>query len=145
MEGGIVPKTDTKILKNCIGGVLSAIDKEYIASCHDTSEGGIGVSLSEMAIGGDIGVNVDLSKIGNNLRSDFKIFSESNARWIIEVKNEKQKDFEKILQKNNTPFEKLGQTTGDNLIIKEKEKDLINQKVYLLREKWKNAIWEIMG
>ena len=40
---------------------------------------------------------------------------------------------------------KIGQTTGDKLIIKDNGKDLINLQVGELREKWKNAIWDIMG
>jgi len=144
LENGIVPKTDTKVLKNCMNGILSAIEKEYIASCHDISEGGIAVSLSEMAIGGNIGAIVDLSDIGNKLRTDFKIFSESNTRWITEVKKEKQKDFEKVLKQKNTPFIKIGETIGKKIIIKD-GKETINADIKILRDIWKNAIWDIMG
>jgi phosphoribosylformylglycinamidine synthase len=144
LDGGIVPKMDTKLLKNCMDGVLSSIEKEYVASCHDVSEGGIGVCLSEMAIGRDIGADIDISKIGNNLRSDFKLFSESNTRWIIEVKKEKQKDFEKLLEKKNTPFLKIGETKGKKLIIKD-TKTVVDLNISILRDSWKNAIWDIMG
>ena len=145
LDDGQVPRIKTDVLKNCISGILSAIDKKYIDSCHDISEGGIGVCLSEMAIGGDIGANVDLSKVCKNLRSDFKLFSESNTRWIIEVKKEKQNDFENNMKKNNTPFIQIGKTTGDNLIVKDNGKDLINLQLAELREKWKNTIWNKMG
>lgn len=144
-EGGAVPKTDTKLLKNCMNGILAAIEKGVISSCHDVSEGGIGVCLSEMAIGGDIGASVDLSKINPNLRVDFKLFSESNTRWIIEVNKEKQNDFEKILEKNKTPFVNIGDTSGKNLTIKDEGKTVVNLSVNTLRDHWKNAIWDIMG
>jgi phosphoribosylformylglycinamidine synthase len=144
LENGDVPKTDTKILKNCMNGILSSIEKEYIASCHDVSEGGIGVCLSEMAIGGDIGAAINLLDIGNKLRIDFKLFSESNTRWIIEVKKEKQKDFEKLLKQKNTPFVKIGETKGKKIIIKD-GKEAINLDIKILRDIWKNAIWNIMG
>ena len=144
-DGGLVPRMQTNVLKNCMSSILSVIDKKYIDSCHDISEGGIGVCLSEMAIGGNIGANVDLSEVRKDLRSDFKLFSESNTRWIIEVKNEKQNDFEKNMNKNITPYILIGQTTQDKLSIKDKGKDLINLQVGELREKWKNAIWNIMG
>ena len=84
IEGGIVPRSDINILKNAMKSLLSAIDKELISSCHDISEGGIGVCISEMSIGGDIGVDINLIKIGPNLRSDFKLFSETNTRWILD-------------------------------------------------------------
>jgi len=145
LQGGNVPKTDVKILKKCMKGILSTIRKEYIASCHDVSEGGIGVCLSEMAMGGDIGIFVDLMKVNNNLRGDFKLFSESNTRWILEVKKQNEKDFEKILKKEDVPFFKIGVTKGSKLIVKEEENNLINLDIKSLRNIWKNAIWDIMG
>jgi phosphoribosylformylglycinamidine synthase len=140
-----VPKVDVNILKKCMNGILSAIDKQLVASGHDISEGGIGVCLSEMTIGGDIGVTVDLKNIGNNLRSDFKIFSESNDRWIIEVKKEKEKEFIEVLKKENTPFVKIGKVKGKNLIIKDNQKKLIDIKVKDIRDIWKHTIWDVMG
>ena len=89
-QDGKVPSVDTKTLKNCIKGILESIEKEQIASCHDCSEGGIAITIAEMTIGGDIGCEIDLSKIGKDLRSDYKLFSETNTRWLIEVKEEKQ-------------------------------------------------------
>ena len=145
IEEGIVPKTDIKILKNCMKSILSAIDKKFVESCHDVSEGGIGACISEMSIGGNIGVLIDLSKIGKDLRSDIKLFSESNTRWIIEVKKDKQRDFENLLKNNKTPFIKIGNTKGNKIIINHKNTTIVNQKVSNLRDIWKNVIWNIMG
>jgi phosphoribosylformylglycinamidine synthase len=143
VEGGGVPKSDTKILKKCMKGILSAIDKKLVSSCHDISEGGIGVCLSEMCIGGDLGCEVDLSKIGKDLRSDFKLFSESNTRWIVEVKPGKQKDFEKTLK--DVPFVLIGKIKKDKIIIKDDGKTIVDLKVSQIQDIWKNTIWNIMG
>ncbi len=143
VDDGIVPKSDLKVLKNCMKGLLSAIDHETVASCHDISEGGIGVCLSEMSIGGNLGCEVDLSKISKGLRSDYKLFSESNTRWIVEVK--KDKDFEELLKKHNTSFIKIGVVKGDRLLIKDHKSIVINQKINDIADIWKNAIWKIMG
>lgn len=145
MDGGVVPRTDAETLKNCMNGILSSINKGYVASCHDMSEGGIGVCLSEMTIGGDIGAHIDLSEVGADLRTDFKLFSESNTRWVVEVKKEKQNSFEKLLTKENTPFIQIGETQGKTLAIKDNEKTVINLEIMILRESWKNTIWDIMG
>ena len=145
IEGGTVPKTDIKILKNCMNGLLTNIEKKYISSCHDVSEGGIGVCLSEMAIGGNIGISVDISKINNNLRDDFTLFSESNTRWIVEVEKQYNNDFEKILKKENTPFIKIGITSRKQLIINNGKTTLINLDINKIRNIWKNSIWNFMG
>jgi len=143
VEGGAVPKADVNILKNCINGMLSAIENRLIVSSHDVSEGGIGVCISEMCIGGGIGAEIDLSNISTDLRSDFKLFSESNTRWVVEVK--KDKDFENALRKKNMPFVKIGQIKGDRLVIKDNGKVLIDKKIKDLSNIWKNTIWNIMG
>ena len=145
VDGGRVPRTDTKILKNCIKGILNSIDKKHVESCHDISEGGIAVCLAEMTIGGDIGAYIDVSKVGRELRTDFKIFSETNTRWIIEVKKEKQKDFEKTLKTNKTPYIKIGETKDKKLVIKDNNKTIIDLDIKVLRDCWKNIIWNTMG
>jgi len=145
IEGGFVPKSDISLLQKCMKGILSCIDKKLIASCHDVSEGGIGVCIAEMAIGGDIGAVVDLSKISKDLRSDFKIFSESNTRWIIEVKKELQSEFEKTLNNNKTPFILIGKTTENNVVISDNQNSVIDVSVSKLRHLWNNAIWDVMG
>ena len=128
-----------------MNGILAAIEKGFISSCHDVSEGGIGVCLSEMTIGGDIGATIDLSKINPAIRTDFKLFSESNTRWIIEVKEEKQNDFEKTLNNEDAPFIKIGTTNGKQLIINNGKTTLINLDIANIRDIWKNAICNIMG
>ena len=144
-DGGIVPRTDTKLLKVCMDGILSSIEKEYIASCHDVSEGGIGICLSEMAIGGDIGAIINISGINKNLRTDFKLFSESNTRWILEIKEDCKKDFEKTMEKQKTPFINIGLTNQKKLIIKDKNDIVINLDISVLRNLWKSVIWDLMG
>ncbi len=48
--------------------------------------------------------------------------AESNTRWIVEVKAEKQEDFENIMKKNKKLFVKIGQTKGNKLIINDKKR-----------------------
>ena len=98
-----------------------------------------------MAIGGDTGVEVDISLVGSNLRTDFKLFSESNARWIIEVKKEEQKNFEKLLKKEKTPFIQIGKTHGKKLVVNDNDKTVLNLDVPVLRDAWKKTLWDIMG
>jgi hypothetical protein len=61
VEGGAVPKTDPVILQQCMKGLLHCMKKGYIAACHDLSEGGLAVCVSEMSIGGDLGATIDIS------------------------------------------------------------------------------------
>ena len=145
IDGGKVPRTDANILKKSINGILSSISKGYIASCHDVSEGGLAVCLTEMAIGGDLGAIIDILKVGKNLRTDYKLFSESNTRWIVEVKKDKQKDFEKLLKNKKIFFICIGQVKGKNIVIKNGKKIVMESDIKTLRDYWKNPIWDLMG
>lgn len=145
VEGGRVPRTEGNLLKKCMDGVLTVIEKGCVASCHDISEGGLGVCISEMAIGGDIGAILDVSDVNKNLRSDFKMFSESNTRWIVEVKKTGEKEFEQSMKKAGAPFIKIGKTEGKNVVFIDQGDTVIDQKITVLRDIWKNTLWEIMG
>jgi phosphoribosylformylglycinamidine synthase len=144
-EGGTIPRTDARLLKTCIDGILTTIEKEYITSCHDLSEGGLGICLSEMIIGGDIGGTIDLSKMNAPLRSDIKFFSETNTRWIVEVKKHKESDFKHLFNKKQVPHIHIGKTGGDTLTIREKNTSLATLEINDLRVYWKNPLWDVMG
>jgi len=96
IKGGILPKVDAKKSLVIMKKVFDAISKGMIASCHDCSEGGLAVTLAEMAFAGKKGVNADISSLLNqNMSVESVLFSESNSRFVVEVEKEKTKAFEK--------------------------------------------------
>jgi phosphoribosylformylglycinamidine (FGAM) synthase-like enzyme len=145
VEGGTVPRTDPAVLQQAMHGLLACMKKGYVATCHDVSEGGIGVCLAEMAIGGDVGAAVDVSPLTDTLRVDLAVFSESNTRWIVEVKKDKQDEFEKLLKKEHIKFNLLGVVKGKHLVINDSKKIVIDLPVHVLREWWSKPLWKFMG
>lgn len=79
--GGTVPDFDSTapIRYRALHG---AIQSGLIESCHDISEGGIAVAVSEMAIGGCLGVDMTECHTAGDASW---LFSESNGRFIVEV------------------------------------------------------------
>ena len=144
VEGGKVPECKLSFLKKCIDTLLNTIENGFVSACHDLSEGGLSVCLSEMCIGGAIGCICNIDKIGSNLRSDIKLFSESNTRWIMEIKKEKTQEFEGILSKAKIPFYHIGKVDSDMLKISEGNNTLINQNVSYLDKIWRETIPNIM-
>jgi phosphoribosylformylglycinamidine synthase len=142
---GLVPRVDINILKNCINGLLILHENELISSCHDLSEGGLAVCLSEMSIGSNIGVKIDISDINNKLRDDIVLFSESNTRWLVEVNAQNCKDFEIKLNNLDVPFIKIGKTKGSKLEIKNKNNNLIKLNINDIIDKWRSPISKVMG
>ena len=85
VKGGHIPKVNPQITLDMSKRLMSAMDSGFVASCHDLSEGGLFASFAEMCIGGDLGAEIDVGKM-MGLRTDVKLFSESNGRWLAEVK-----------------------------------------------------------
>jgi len=68
--GGIVPRTDPKVLKRSMVALLDTMKAGLVASCHDISEGGLAIAVCEMSMGGDSGVYIDIGAVNPELRSD---------------------------------------------------------------------------
>ncbi|MBU1260916.1 MAG: phosphoribosylformylglycinamidine synthase subunit PurL [Planctomycetes bacterium] len=141
--GANVPKTDLRTAKLTAEKIHKAIDAEFVASCHDCSEGGLAVAISEMAFAGGLGVLVDLQglpKTDDCTRLDAQLFSESCSRYIVEVRPEKFNDFAKLML--GVPFGQIGQVTEDkNLIIKSSlGKTVINASIGDLKDAWQRPL-----
>ncbi len=141
-ESPKVPDVDIELLKASMDALLSAMDDGLVLSCHDISDGGIAVAISEMCIGGQVGAEIDLGEIGE-LRSDTKLFSESNTRWLVEVKPEKAPMFKALF--GGITIIQLGETGGDNLSIIDNEAQLLDISLDELEDAWKNTLWHAMG
>ena len=134
--GGDVPGVDPANLKKLMDNMLKAMDKGLVRSCHDCSDGGFAVAIAEMCIAGGIGADIDLSKIkGTDM---VKLYSESNTRWIAEVKEENEAAFKKTIGKKAVC---IGKTGGTRLRI---EKSSVDLAVKDLRTAWKEPLEKIM-
>jgi phosphoribosylformylglycinamidine synthase II len=121
--GGDVPKLDPEETWPLYERLAHAIQEGLVASCHDCSEGGLGVTLAEMAFGGGLGIGADLRKIpmGSGLkaegRTDKVLFSESNGRFVAEISSRNLKKFLFIME--GVPVARMGEvgTAGKLEII----------------------------
>ncbi|MCK4367387.1 MAG: phosphoribosylformylglycinamidine synthase subunit PurL [Thermoplasmata archaeon] len=140
-HSGTVPNVNVETLEKSLHAVSRAINEETVASCHDVSHGGIAIAISEMALGGDVGAFVDLSKTGT-IPTSVKMFSESNTRWLVEVWRGKEDKFLEIV--SDVPTRKLGMVKGSSVIIADSN---IKAGIFLedLSEAWKRTIYDFMG
>ena len=84
IPGGVVASFDANAPQR-YQKLHEAILNGHIESCHDVSEGGIGVAVAEMAMAGRLGVEFTVSP---SVVRDWWYFSESCGRFILEVKHE---------------------------------------------------------
>jgi phosphoribosylformylglycinamidine synthase len=70
-----------------------------VASCHDVSDGGLGVALAETAFAGGLGLDVDLREVPAEGvdRDDVLLFSETPARLVVTVASTACRAFEIVM------------------------------------------------
>jgi phosphoribosylformylglycinamidine synthase len=102
--GNNVPEVRIEESKLLMDRLSEASKKGLIRAMHDLSEGGLGVAAAEMAFSGGLGIEITLKAVpfqGEKKRDDIILFSESNSRFLVEVKKEDSKKFESILKGSN--------------------------------------------
>lgn len=140
--GANVPKLDLETAPKIAQKISAAIDQGLIVSCHDCSEGGLAVALSEMAFAGGLGIEANLQGLPISkdcTRVDAQLFSESNSRYIVDVEPENYNAFAKMML--NLPFGQIGKVTEEKtLTIKAKDgKTVIKADVDSLKRSWQKT------
>ena len=132
-------------MKSIVKGFLrDAILKNFIASSHDVSDGGLAVALSECCILSSKGANIQLEE--KNDRIDSLLFSEGGSRIIFSLIRNEELNFLNFLKINSKEFgpniyvKKIGLVSEENLYITLRDKSLCNLRVDQLTEKFNNSI-----
>jgi phosphoribosylformylglycinamidine synthase len=136
MAGGKVPRVDFLKVKELFQAVFKAIEAEEIASCHDCSEGGLGVALAESAFAGGLGLEIDLSKVPvqEKMGPSEILFSESAGRFVITIDPRNQERFEKRMR--GLPVAQVGVVRGEKFVVK----GIMREKVSELKKSWQDPL-----
>jgi phosphoribosylformylglycinamidine synthase subunit PurSL len=136
-----VPRVDPKSALDRYHKIYNAIQDGLVASCHDCSDGGLGVSLAESAFAGMIGMDIDLTKVPQEkiTRDDFLLYSESCSRFVVTIKPENKARFETIMA--NSVCAQIGVVKGKTLNIKGlKGNIVVSSSVADLKEAWQKTL-----
>ena len=87
VTGGIVPKVDRALSLPVLKAVSACSAAGLVNAAHDCSDGGLAVTLAEMAFAGGLGMDIDAAKVpAEGITSlDRLLFSESQSRIVITV------------------------------------------------------------
>lgn len=140
LVGNEVPKVNLGVLPKVLKGVHEAIKTGSVLSCHDVSEGGVIGAVSEMAFGGDCGVELELQEQVE--RPDMLLLNETAGTFIAEVQNEET--VERLF--GNLPHLVLGRTTQNKQIITTiGGKNLFNIPTDELKQAWQAPLRRIFA
>ncbi|MFP3909244.1 MAG: AIR synthase-related protein, partial [Archaeoglobaceae archaeon] len=136
---GVVPGTSPEKLKEYADAMLDSFKQFDVRACHDISNGGLAATVGEMCIGGGMGVTIDLSVMGEGKETYTKLFSESNTRWLVEVKQDEFKDYTKFFSSKGLTARHIGTTGGDSIEFRDGDFSF-NVAVEEAEEAWRNGL-----
>lgn len=158
---------DSDLLKRAFNAVQNLIDKSMILSGHDRSDGGLIVTLLEMAFAGNCGMDVELrvksseSGVRNEESEDrsqeteiknseimSSLFSEELG-LVIEYLPENEKEITELLNKYGVPYQIIGRSLIEKRInINFQAPDsklltLLDEDMRVLRDMWEETSYQL--
>ncbi len=141
---GSVPRPDAPADSATHSAVLKLVDGGLVSAVHDCSKGGLGVAVSEMAIGGGVGVSMELSAVpGSGLGAAELMFSESHGRFIISTGDPDK--VSRVLKSSGVAFARVGSTKGEDIAFTERGRTVCKVSVDRARGAWGSAMERLMS
>ena len=139
--GNDVPRVNASSARKLYIALEKAINEGVVASCHDCSDGGLGVALAESAFSGDLGMTIELTKVPveNIRRADTILFSESQSRFVVTVAPGNVGRFEAIMKGN--VFADVGAVTAQlNFTVMDGQKVVLSEGIDVLKDAWQKTL-----
>ena len=136
--GGALPLVDAPAFQARYERMAEAIADGITQSVKVPSLGGLGVALSWMAFGAELGLDVDLGLVpvaGEPDETD-RLFAESAGRFLVTVDPGDAERFESVM--SGEPVAHIGRVTDtEQLVIRSGDRVLVDADVMELKRRWK--------
>jgi phosphoribosylformylglycinamidine synthase II len=119
-EEGPPPPVDLKAEKRTGDFVRDMITRGLVNAVHDVSDGGVAVTLAEMALASGIGATIDQAQPFGIAGS---FFGEDQGLYIVTVPDEALTEFLSAAAAADVPADPMGRTIRDRLIFELDEGD----------------------
>ncbi|HCX15058.1 MAG TPA: phosphoribosylformylglycinamidine synthase subunit PurL [Rhodospirillaceae bacterium] len=129
-EDGAPPPVDLAYEKSVGDFIRNLILAGRISACHDLSDGGLLIALTEMALAGNIGCT--LFEIQGYQHSF--LFGEDQGRYVVTAKENDVNSLHKEATQLGIPIQKVGSTGGNSVAIGTKKVELTTLRS--LNENW---------
>jgi len=136
LYGGVTPDVDnTKRLERLFNSIQKLLGKKQILATHDVSDGGLIVTLLEMAFCSNKGLDISLNESDKDLLVP-RLFAEE-VGVVIEVKSEDLKDVKEYLAKKDLYFNEVAKKNEKKEInITNFNDEIFSDKIENLFELW---------
>jgi len=132
---GTPPWIDLKMESAVQRCCTEAIEQEALCSAHDVSDGGMAVALAECCVGGEkpVGVRIDSREM---IRGDALLFSESQSRIIVSLKEQNLDQLQRIAARHSVPMQVIGTVGGTRFVFQ----PLVQVSVEELKGIWSTGL-----
>ncbi len=139
--GTSVPRLDPSETIPLYQAVQRAIREQLLESCHAPTRGGLAVALARTAMGGELGIDVDLDldPHARALDTAAALFAESNGRFVVTLAPDKSAAFEACLA--GCAFARIGTVTAArSLRVRHGSALSIDADLRRLKAAWKETL-----
>ena len=144
--GARVPQIDAQAFFPMYTALSNAIREGIVASAHGVYRGGLGVHLAMTAMGGNLGMEVNLAAVPADGadRNDTLLFSESAGRLIVTVAPENRDAFQDRFRA--FPCAMIGKVTQTPIVIVNglDNRPIIHVPVQDLKAAWKRPFGDLI-
>ncbi len=113
-EEGPPPRVDLDLERRAGDFIRAQITAGHLGAVHDVSDGGIAVTIAEMALAGNIGAMIDRALPYDTAAS---LFAEDQGVYVVTVHDHALLDFLQAALDANVEAEPLGRTIGTRIIF----------------------------
>jgi len=135
---GDAPELDLDLEVKLQQTVLNLIHNKIVNAAHDVSDGGLCITLAEMAIYSGLGADVSLKKMSGELYE--LLFSEAQSGIVVTVSKENVSDLEKSMKDSAVSYQVIGTVSGETLTINQS----VNLPISKLVEVYESTIPKAM-
>ncbi|HUO89398.1 MAG TPA: AIR synthase related protein, partial [Rhizomicrobium sp.] len=133
-EEGAAPPVDLMAEKRTGDFVRKLIADGRVTTAHDVSDGGILVALAEMALAGDVGIDVGVA--GTTVDAIPFFFGEDQARYVIAASPEEADKIEGELREAGIIHAIIGKTIAAKVLRVEREGEIALAELRAAHEGW---------
>lgn len=134
---------DVQVLANFYQAMQQLVAKQQLLAYHDRSDGGLIVTLLEMAFAGHCGLDIDLSAFG--VQAIEALFTEELGA-VIQVSDEQLLSVKACLESfglMNYVYDLGSATVGNEVVIRHDDQVIYNQTRSRLRTWWAETTWQM--
>jgi phosphoribosylformylglycinamidine synthase len=133
-----VPKVDAEETRPIYRSLHRAMEEGLIASAHAVTRGGLAVHLALVAMGGELGMEIDLGKVpgADSLSPARVLYSESAGRLIVTVDPGKKDTFEILFRGMKAACAGFITDKSSFSVYDRKKRLIIGEDIHELKQSW---------